>query len=93
MRPLDEIKNLREQIGEESRQAVLDTLIELQIKSLERLLETNGAHVKSPMAYNTVVSLIEQLKYYAPATFRETELNFGNEQQKAFDGIPLYGKQ
>ena len=92
MRPLNEVKNLQEQIGEESRQAVLDTLIELQIKSLERLLETNGAHVKSPMAYNTVASLIGQLKYYAPAAFRETELNYDNEQVKQFAGIPLYGK-
>jgi hypothetical protein len=91
MKPLNEVKNLREQIGEESRQAVLDTLIELQIKSLERLLETNGAHVKSPMAYNTCASLIEQLKYYAPAAFRETELNFENEQKKAVFGTPLYG--
>ncbi len=92
MRPLDEIKNLRDQIGEDSRQAVLDTLIELQIKSLERLLETNGRHVKSPMAYNTCASLIEQLKYYAPACFRETEVNFDAEVQKAFNGQPLYGK-
>lgn len=92
MKPLDEVKNLQEQIDEDSRQVVLDTLIELQIKSLERLLESNGRHVKSPMAYNTCVSLIEQLKYYAPASFRESEINFDAEVQKAFNGTPLYGK-
>ena len=92
MKPLDEVKNLHDQVSEESRQAVLDTLIELQIKSLERLLESNGRHVKSPLAYNTTASLIEQLKYYAPAAFRNTELNFDDEQQKSVNGIPLYGK-
>jgi hypothetical protein len=92
MKPLDEVKNLQEQIGEESRQAVLDTLIELQIKSLERLLESSGRHVKSPMAYNTCASLIEQLKYYAPAAFRTGEINFEAEKQAGFDGTPLFGK-
>ena len=92
MKPLDEVKSLREQITEESRQATLDTLIELQIKNLERLLETNGRHVKSPMAYNTCASLIDQLKYYAPACFRDTEFNLGAEVQKGLNGQPLYGK-
>lgn len=92
MKPLDEVKNLNDQLGEDSRQAVLDTLIELQIKSLERLLETNGRHVKSPMAYNTCASLLEQLKYYAPASFRETEFNFDAEKQAGFNGTPLFGK-
>ena len=92
MRPLDEVKNLQEQIGEESRQAVLDTLIELQIKSLERLMESNGRYVKSPMAYNTCASLISQLKYYAPAAFRTGEMNFDAEKQAGFNGIPLHGK-
>lgn len=92
MKSLDEVKNLSEQIDQDSRQAVLDTLIDLQIKSLERLLETNGRYVKSPMAYNTCASLIEQLKYYAPAAFRETEINFDAEKQAGFNGQPLYGK-
>lgn len=92
MRPLDEVKNLNEQIGEDNRQAVLDTLIELQIKSLERLLETNGRHVKSPLAYNTCASLISQLKYFAPAAFRSSEANFDAEKQAGFNGTPLYGK-
>ena len=92
MRPLDEVKNLNEQIDRDSRQAVLDTLIELQIKSLERLLESNGRHVQSPMAYNTCASLITQLKYYAPACFRPTEANFDAEKQAGFNGQPLYGK-
>ena len=92
MKPLDEVKNLHDQVSEESRQAVLDTLIELQIKSLERLLESNGRHVKSPLAYNSSASLIEQLKYYAPASFRESNINFDAEKQAGFNGTPLYGK-
>lgn len=92
MKPLDEVKNLQEQISEESRQASLDNLIDFQIQGLERLLETNGRLVKSPMAYNTCVGLIAQLKYYAPAAFRETEISFDAEKQAGFSGQPLYGK-
>lgn len=89
MKPLNEVKNLQEQVGEESRQAVLDTLIALQINGLERLIETNGAHVKSPLNYNLTASLIEQLKYYAPASFRDQSLI--KEQETGFE-MPIFGK-
>ena len=88
MKPLNEVQNLQKQIGEESRQAVLDTLIALQINGLERLIETNGAHVKSPLNYNLTASLIEQLKYYAPASFRDGSLL--NEEAKS--DTPIFGK-
>ena len=90
MKPLNEVKNLQEQIGEESRQAVLDTLIGLQIEGLERLLETNGAHVKSPLNYNTTAGLIDQLKYYAPASFRDGS-SLVKEQETGFE-MPIFGK-
>ena len=92
MKPLNEVKNLQEQINEESRQATLDTLIDLQIQGLERLLETNGRRVKSPMAYNTCVSLIAQLKYYAPASFRDGGLSLDKEREAGFSSIPMHGK-
>ena len=90
MKPLNEVQNLQKQIGEESRQAVLDTLIALQINGLERLIETNGAHVKSPLSYNLTAGLIEQLKYYAPASFRDVS-SLVKEQETGFD-TPIFGK-
>jgi hypothetical protein len=92
MKPLKEVEHWKIEFNEEARQAALDTMIEAQIRGLERLLENNGAHVKSPMAYNTCASLIEQLKYYAPACFRSGEFNFDEEVKKGFSEQPLYGK-
>lgn len=92
MKPLNEVKAWEGQVSEELRQATLDTMIELQIKSLERTLESNVAHVKSAMAYNTCAGLIDQLRYYAPAIFRTGELNLDMEKQAGFSGTPLYGK-
>lgn len=92
MKPLNEVKEWEQQISEELRQATLDTMIELQIKALERTLESNAKYAKSPMAYNTCAGLIEQLRYYAPAIFRTGELNFDIEVNNGLNGRPLYGK-
>lgn len=73
MKPLNEVQHLNEQADQASRQASLDILIELQIKGLERLLEGSSRFVKSPMAYNACASLIEQIKYYAPAIFSDAK--------------------
>jgi hypothetical protein len=73
MKPLNEVNHWKNQISEESRQAALDTMILAQIKGLERLIENNGAYVKSALAYNMTAGLIEQLKYYATASFHLAE--------------------
>lgn len=92
MKPLNEVKNWEEQNNEELRQVALDMMIEAQIKGLERLMETNGSRVKSPLAYNLCVGLIEQLKYYAPAAFKTGEVMFNNEFEAGLAGKPLFGK-
>jgi len=89
MKPLNEVRELNEQLSEESRQATLDILIAQQIYGLEKLIETNGSRVKSPMSYNTCVGLIDQLKHFAPAIFRDTELNFDLVSSQV---APLHGK-
>ena len=38
MKKLDEVKAIKEQLNEENRQAVLDTLIAIQIEGLEKIL-------------------------------------------------------
>jgi hypothetical protein len=80
MKPLNEVLHLNKQVDAESRQAVLDTLILAQIQGLEKIMENNGAYVKSALAYNHCVGLIGQLKYYASAAYREPELS-----------LPMYG--
>jgi hypothetical protein len=71
MKKLEEVKAIKEQLNEENRQAVLDTLIAIQIEGLEKILEGNGGYVKSAMAYNMCAGLIDQLKYYSSACFRD----------------------
>ena len=71
MKKLDEVKTIKEQLNEENRQSVLDSLIAIQIEGLEKLLEGNGGYVKSAMAYNMCAGLIDQLKYYSSECFRD----------------------
>lgn len=73
MKRLDEVSNWKAQVDEEHRQTTLDMLITAQIQGLEKLMETNGAYVKSPLAYNMVAGLVDQLKYYTRASFRSGE--------------------
>lgn len=73
MKQLNEVKLWKQQMDEESRQAVLDTLIAAQISGLEKLMENNGAYVKSALAYNHCVGLIEQLKYHSAMAFQDPE--------------------
>lgn len=73
MKPLSEVQHWQKQLDEQSRQAALDTLIANQITGLEKMMENNGAYVKSPLAYNRCVGLIEQLKYWSMAAFQTPE--------------------
>jgi hypothetical protein len=75
MKKIDEVKVLQSQLSEESRQAALAILIANQIAGLEKLMEGNTAHVKSVLAYNQCVGLIEQIKYYSEAAFQSPQEN------------------
>ena len=79
MKPLEEAKLLESQISKESRQAMLDIMIANQINVLERMLETNAKDVQSPMSYNLCAGLLDQLKHYAPACFRSSDINLAAE--------------
>ena len=70
MKKINEVQALQSQLSEESRQAALAILIANQIEGLEKLMEGNTAHVKSVLAYNQCVGLIEQVKYYSGAAFQ-----------------------
>ena len=71
MKKLNEVEKIKTQLSEESRQAVLDDLITKQIETLEKMLENNGGYVKSPVAYNMCAGLIDQLKFYSIACFKD----------------------
>ena len=79
MKKLNEVQHLQIEIDAEVRQAALNTMILAQIQGLEKLMETNGAYVKSPLAYNMVVGLVEQLKYYAVSSFLDAEQTLDRE--------------
>ena len=91
MKPLNEVQHWQKQFDEQSRQAALDIIITNQITGLEKLMENNGAYVKSPMAYNLCVGLIEQLKYWALAAYQSPENHI--EQSRGIppnrDGTPI----
>jgi hypothetical protein len=94
MKPLNEVEHWKIELDEESRQAALDTMILAQIKGLEKLMENNGAHVKSPVAYNVCVGLVDQLRYYALASFRSAEQTLDREMTGGGEpwGSPKFGK-
>ena len=95
MKKINEVKVLQSQLSEESRQAALSILIANQIAGLEKLMEGNTAHVKSVLAYNQCVGLIEQVKYYSGAAFSTPNENLivagEHIPEWVVDG-PIFGK-
>jgi hypothetical protein len=95
MKKINEVKALQSQLSEESRQAALAILIANQIEGLEKLMEGNTAHVKSVLAYNQCVGLIEQVKYYSGAAFNTPDENLliaGEHIPKWVVDGPIFGK-
>ena len=88
MKPLSVVHNLRQQLSEESRQATVDSMLIAQIEAFERVMENNGGNVKSPMSYNMCIGLVQQLKYYALASFKAPETLMPEEIN--FDSIREY---
>lgn len=54
-------------------------MINAQIDALERLIEQGEPSVRCPSCWNHVASLIEKLRYYAPAIWLSAEDNLSNE--------------
>ena len=67
----------------EAKRAAAAVAIDQQIEVLERIIENNSKLCQSPLTYNTVVGLIEQLKTNAPAIFITAE----DSLQKQMDEI------
>jgi hypothetical protein len=91
MKQLNEVEHLKAILTEDQRQESLDYFLLAQIESIERLLETNAAYVKSPMAYNACAGLLNQLKMYAFGAFRDPVSQMETEKNY-FDSVPLHGK-
>ena len=86
MQRLDVLEALKAEISEEDRLATLTTMIESQIRALERMLENNAGFAKDPGAWNTVAGLIDQLRFYAPRAFYSSEINL--DWLKDYEGGP-----
>lgn len=99
MKPLDVAKDLEKFQSREHRKYVVALELNAQISALETIIEMNADLVDSPMTYNVVAGLMEQLKYYAAAIFIDSE----HSLQKQIDEIttghgknrmkPLYGDE
>jgi succinate dehydrogenase/fumarate reductase-like Fe-S protein len=92
MKQLNEVEHLKNQLSEEDRQSTLDHMLIKQLEGFEKMMESNGAYIRCPVAYNLCAGFIDQLKYYAPAAFRPAE-NLLILEKKDTDPIPLYGNQ
>jgi hypothetical protein len=93
MKRLDVLESLGAEINEESRLATLHAMLEGQIAALERLLESNAAHVKDPGAWNVVAGFIDQLRFYAPRVFYRSDVNLDwMEKREGVPVHPLFGK-
>ena len=91
MKPLDEVKFLKEKESQEYlRSRIADNLL-TQIKIVERIIENNGSLVTSPLAYNSVSGLLEQLKAYAPAIFtaQDSWLKAVTQEKSEYSPVPL----
>lgn len=95
MKKLDEVAMWKEKMSEQSRQTTLDTVLRNNIEAYEKIMEGNVEHVKSILAYNFCVGLVEQLKYYSMAAFQLPEEYLighivGSEQEVDFESMREY---
>jgi hypothetical protein len=98
MKPLNIALEMEKFNERQNRQNVVACEIDRQIQVLERIIENNADLVDSPLTYNTVVGIIEQLKTYAPAIFITAEDSLQKQMTELVEqaGIkkmkPLYGE-
>lgn len=79
MKRLNEVEMVNQELEHEVKIDMLTNTLLDQIRVVERLMESHVEWVESPVAYNMVVGLVEQLKYYAPAAFQPAEMTLNRE--------------
>jgi len=87
---IDELALLEDQFSKEQKKATLIMLILQAIENVEKLIEGNPEFIESPMAYNLVGGIIDQLKANVPAIYKPAEHSL-LEQAKFGDLQPLFG--
>ena len=99
MKPLNVAQEYEAFIEIETQRAAIATTIAQQIEVLERIIENNSKLCQSPLTYNTVIGIIEQLKTYAPAIYVTAEDSLHkqiDEMMEQFNtrrGKPLFGDE
>jgi len=94
MKRIDELSLLEDQFSKEQKKATLVMLIIQAIENVEKLIEGNPEFIESPMTYNLVGGIIDQLKANVPCIYKPAEWSF-EEQMKMGDGVPakaLFGE-
>jgi hypothetical protein len=71
MKPLNEVKVIKESKRKLDHIQAIQLMLLQQIKVIEDIMERNNDLVKSPMAYNYSATLLEQLKLHSFAAFME----------------------
>ena len=90
MKRIDELALLEDQFSKEQKKATLIMLILQAIENVEKLIEGNPEFIESPMAYNLVGGIIDQLKANVPCIYKPAEVSL-DEQIKSFQSKPLFG--
>jgi len=94
MKRIDELALLEDQFSKEQKKATLIMLIIQAIENVERLIEGNPEFIDSPMTYNLVGGIIDQLKANVPCIYKPAEWSL-EQQIKMGDGVPakpLFGE-
>ena len=92
MKKLNEVEIINKELEHEVKVDMLTDALLRQLQGFERLMESHVEWVGAPVAYNLVADLVNQLKYYAPAAFRDpkTMLDRDMYPKSGYDG-PKYG--
>lgn len=92
MKKLNEIEVIKKKIDKEEFVYSLNVMIHQQIQVLERLFENNVEYVKSPLEYNLVAGLIEQIKAHYTLIYDPRVSSISQVNDDGFNPIPLFGK-
>jgi len=84
---IDELALLEDQFSKEQKRATLIMLILQAIENVEKLIEGNPEFIESPMAYNLVGGIIDQLKASVPTIYKPAEYSL-EQQMKCGEGQP-----
>jgi hypothetical protein len=96
MKPLNIAQEYEAYADLESQRAAVVVAIDQQIEVLERIIENSAKLCQSPLTYNIVVGLIEQLKTYAPAVYATAEDSLKKQMDSIMEQFgkkskPLFG--